>query len=57
MGSCCARPWVYAPRDFATQIARSAGLGDILVRSYSDADRRITHGTIVLHVEAQPRGA
>lgn len=46
MGSCCVRPRVYAPQDFATQIARGAELCDILVCNYSDADRRIGRDSI-----------
>ena len=34
------------PKDFAEQIARSAGLRNILVHDYNDADRKIVHGSI-----------
>jgi len=34
------------PREFAEQIARSAGLRNILVHDYSDVDREIVHGSI-----------
>jgi uncharacterized protein YutE (UPF0331/DUF86 family) len=34
------------PRDFAEQIAGSAGLRNILVHDYNDVDRRIVHGSI-----------
>ncbi len=34
------------PQDFAEQIARSAGLRNILVHDYNDADRKIVHGSI-----------
>lgn len=34
------------PRDFADQIARSAGLRNILVHDYNDADRRIVHASV-----------
>jgi uncharacterized protein YutE (UPF0331/DUF86 family) len=33
-------------RGFAEQIARSAGLRNILVHEYNDADRKIVHGSI-----------
>jgi len=33
-------------RSFAEQIARSAGLRNILVHEYNDVDRRIVHGSI-----------
>lgn len=33
-------------RDFAEQIARSAGLRNILVHDYNDADRKIVHSSI-----------
>lgn len=36
---------VYPP-DFAERIARSAGLRNILVHDYNDADRRIVYGAI-----------
>lgn len=34
------------PKDFAEEIARSAGLRNILVHDYNDADRKIVHGAI-----------
>jgi uncharacterized protein YutE (UPF0331/DUF86 family) len=34
------------PRDFAEEIARSAGLRNILVHDYNDVDRRIVYGSI-----------
>ncbi len=34
------------PKDFAEKIARSAGLRNILVHDYNDADRRIIHSAI-----------
>lgn len=34
------------PKDFAEQIGRSAGLRNILVHDYNDADRKIVHGSI-----------
>lgn len=34
------------PKDFAEQIARSAGLRNILVHDYNDADRKIVHDSI-----------
>lgn len=34
------------PQEFAEQIARSAGLRNILVHDYNDADRKIVHGSI-----------
>lgn len=34
------------PKEFAEQIARSAGLRNILVHDYNDADRKIVHGSI-----------
>lgn len=34
------------PEDFAERIARSAGLRNILVHDYNDAERRIVHGSI-----------
>ena len=40
-----ARLGVY-PKDFAEQIARSAGLRNILVHEYNDVDRKIVHGSI-----------
>lgn len=36
---------VYA-RDFAEEIAGSAGLRDVLVHEYNDVDHRIVHGSI-----------
>lgn len=33
-------------KDFAEQIGRSAGLRNILVHDYNDADRKIVHGSI-----------
>lgn len=33
-------------KDFAERIARSAGLRNILVHDYNDADRKIVHGSI-----------
>lgn len=33
-------------RGFAEQIARSAGLRNILVHEYNDVDRKIAHGSI-----------
>ena len=33
-------------QDFAEQIARSAGLRNILVHDYNDVDRKIVHGSI-----------
>lgn len=34
------------PKDFAVRIARSAGLRNILVHDYNDADRSIVHGAV-----------
>ncbi|MDH4201055.1 MAG: DUF86 domain-containing protein [Spirochaetia bacterium] len=34
------------PKDFAEQIAKSAGLRNILVHDYNDIDRKILHGSI-----------
>jgi uncharacterized protein YutE (UPF0331/DUF86 family) len=34
------------PQEFADRIARSAGLRNILVHDYNDADRRIVHASI-----------
>ncbi|MDH4199608.1 MAG: DUF86 domain-containing protein [Spirochaetia bacterium] len=34
------------PEDFAEQIAKSAGLRNILVQDYNDIDRKILHGSI-----------
>jgi len=34
------------PKDFAEQIAMSAGLRNILVHDYNDIDRKILHGSI-----------
>lgn len=39
------------PRDFAEQIARSAGLRNILVHEYNDVDHRIVHGAIPVALE------
>ncbi len=35
------------PKDFAQRIAASAGLRNILVHDYNDADRRIVHASIL----------
>lgn len=34
------------PKDFGDQIARSAGLRNILVHDYNDADRKLVHASV-----------
>ena len=43
------------PTDFAEAIAPSAGLRNILVHDYNDADRRIVHAAIEVCLEQYPR--
>lgn len=43
------------PDDLAVEIARSAGLRNVLVHDYNDADRHVVHAAIRLCLEQYPR--
>lgn len=43
------------PADFAEEIAPSAGLRNILVHDYNDADRRLVHASIRACLDQYPR--
>lgn len=43
------------PDDFAHEIARSAGLRNVLVHDYNDADRRLVHAAVDRCLDQYPR--